>query len=141
MDQGNGAEVEWINDLVASIRQVHDELLKIGGGRSGERTASLLAACARPYQTFDGQFLHEDPYHRAAAIFHGIICDHVFVDGNKRTGTIAAIFVLASEDCLPDHNEYGHLRLTLLGEVALETAQGRLSVSEVAFWIRRIFEP
>ena len=141
MDQGDGEQVEWLADLVERIRRVHDDLILIGGGRLGERTASLLAACARPYHTFDGEFLYADPYDRAAAIFHGIICDHAFTDGNKRTGTFAAVFVLAAEDCLVDFENSGHLRIALLGEIALEAARGKLTVEQVAHWIRRIFQP
>jgi death-on-curing protein len=140
MGQGDGQEVEWIEALVEGLRHVHDELIHVGGGMLGERTASLFAAAARPYQTFDGELLYSDPYQRAAALFHGIICDHAFTDGNKRTGTLAAIFVLFSEQCLVSE-DFLPLHLALLGQVALEAAQGNLTVEQVTHWIRRIFEP
>ena len=102
-------------------------------------TVTLISACARPYHTFDGEYLYPEPYDRAAAIFHGIICDHAFADGNKRTGTVAAIYILAAEDCLAEYDNLVPLRVALLGEVALRAAQGLLTVQEAAFWIRRIF--
>ena len=91
MDQGYGEEIEWLHEFVEFVRQVHEQVLKVGGGAHGERTASLIAACARPFHTFEGQSLYEDPFLRASALFHGLICDHPFADGNKRTATFAAI--------------------------------------------------
>jgi death-on-curing protein len=139
MGEGDGQEVDWHEALEHVLRQLHDRLLEVGGGLSGERPA-FLAACARPFHTFDGEFLYRTTYERAAALFHGIICDHAFVDGNKRTGTWGAILVLRFEGVLEaDHID--DLRLDMLGAVALEAARGRLTVGQVTFWLRRIFEP
>ena len=107
----------------------------------GEHTASLYAACARPFQSAFGESIYVTAYEKAAAIFHGVICDHVFVDGNKRTDTIAALLFLRGERALPDFSDQGSLRLALLGQVALSAAKSELTVEQVTFWIRRIFEP
>jgi death-on-curing protein len=107
----------------------------------GEHTASLYAACARPFQSAFGEPIYRTPYERAAAIFHAVICDHVFADGNKRTGTVAALLFLRGERALPDLADQGSLRLALLGQVALSAARGDLTVEQVTFWIHRIFEP
>jgi hypothetical protein len=48
---------------------------------------------------------------------------------------------LMAEGILTMLDEEDDLRLALLGQVALATASGRLSVEQVTFWIRRIFEP
>ena len=87
MGQGDGSQVEWLDVLVDGVRAIHELMLEIGGGAAGEHTASLYAACARPFQSAFGESIYADAYSRAAAIFHAIICDHVFVDGNKRTAT------------------------------------------------------
>jgi len=63
------------------------------------------------------------------------------VDGNKRTATLGAIYLLAMEHALPDPLDQGRLRVALLGEVALTTASGELSVDQIAAWMRRIFAP
>ncbi len=141
MGQGDGQEVDWLEALVDLVREVHGQMLEIGGGAPGEHTASLYSACARPFQSAFGESIHDGPYERAAAILHAIICDHVFVDGNKRTGTAAALLFLYAEDALSNPHEREDLRLALLGEVALAAARGGLTVEQVAFWIRRIFEP
>jgi death-on-curing protein len=139
MGQGDGQEIAWLDILVDGVREVHEVMLEIGVGARGEHTASLYAACARPFQSAFGESIYNDAYKRAAAIFHSIICDHVFVDGNKRTATGVAVLVLTSADALGTGGNQADLKLALLGEVALATASGQLDVHEVAFWIRRIF--
>ena len=96
MGQGDGRQVEWLEVLVEGIRRIHGWMLEIGGGAQGEHTASLYAACARPFQSAFGETIYTTPCERAAALFHAIICDHAFVDGNKRTGTGAALLILSS---------------------------------------------
>jgi death-on-curing protein len=125
---------------VDTVRAIHELALEIGGGAQGEHTASLYGACARPFQSAFGELVFADAYERAAAILHGIICDHVFVDGNKRTGTLAAFLLLGSEGAWPEPDDQRGLRLELLAQVALAAASGKLSVEQVAFWMRRIFE-
>jgi len=141
MGQGDGREVAWLDAIVDGVREVHEVMIEVGGGAPGEHTASLYAACARPFQTAFGEPLFDDPVARVAAIFHAIICDHVFVDGNKRTGTGVALLYLTAEGILPVPDPQEDLKLALLGEVALATASGRLTVEQVTYWIRRIFEP
>ena len=140
MDQGDGEEVGWLEDFVQLIRSIHDEVLEIGGGLTGEHTSSLYAACARPFQSAFGEDVYNSPHDRAAALLHGIVCDHVFADGNKRTGTLAAIFLLAAEGVSFQGAEGFTLQVRLLGEVALSAARGDLTVDAVSHWIRRIFE-
>jgi len=115
-------------------------MLEMGGGAHGEHTASLYAACARPFQSAFGENIYRDAYEQAAAIFHSIICDHVFVDGNKRTATVMALEFLGAWSVLIDDAQ-ADLKLALLGEVALATASGQLDVQNVTAWLRRIFAP
>ncbi|MHB8683940.1 MAG: type II toxin-antitoxin system death-on-curing family toxin, partial [Dehalococcoidia bacterium] len=86
-----------------------------------------------------GEDAFADDVERAAALFHGIICDHAFVDGNKRTATVAVILVLVAKGYVAD--EPTDLQVRLLGEVAVETAMSRLDVRDVADWLHRIFDP
>jgi death on curing protein len=107
----------------------------------GEHVSPLYADCARPFQTFDGIGLYSNPYLRVAALFHGIIRDHPFADGNKRTATVASIGALAAEQLV---SEVSPLQVRLLGEIALFTADsssGSMTVEEIASWLRRIFDP
>ena len=48
----------------------------------------------QPRQTYGGVELYRGLFEKAAVLARGIICDHVFVDGNKRTGLAAAAVFL-----------------------------------------------
>ena len=76
-----------------AILAVHDQLLAEFGGDSGIRDAGLLdSALARP----ENKFAYEAAprFDLAAAYAFGIVKNHPFVDGNKRTGFMAAVMFL-----------------------------------------------
>lgn len=57
---------------------------------SAHRDRHLLeSAVARPFQTAFGRYIHRGVIRRGAALFHSLIADHPFGDGNKRTAVIA----------------------------------------------------
>jgi death-on-curing protein len=85
-------EIVWLDERDALV--LHDRLLALHGGASGVRDAGLLAsALARPRQYFS---YAEDPsiIHMAALYTAGIVSNHPFVDGNKRTGFVMGILFL-----------------------------------------------
>ena len=59
-----------------------------GGADSLRDLGALESAIARPYQTFEGEFLYKTTFEKVAAIGESIIINHPFVDGNKRTGYV-----------------------------------------------------
>jgi death-on-curing protein len=78
-------EPVWI--LHQSVLAIHDVLLAEFGGASGIRDESLLeSALAHPLNLWS----YEKPnlFRLAAAYAHGIVKNHPFVDGNKRTGYV-----------------------------------------------------
>lgn len=82
----------WIDERDALT--LHDRLLALHGGRAGVRDEHLLqSALARPRQRFayaEGAHLVE----MAAAYTAGIVRNHPFIDGNKRTGFVVGILFL-----------------------------------------------
>lgn len=65
------------------------------GGTVELRDAGLLeSSIEQPRATFGGQFLHAYPFEMAAAYLFHIVNNHPFVDGNKRTGTVASFVFL-----------------------------------------------
>jgi death-on-curing protein len=141
MAQGDGGQVDWLEEAVSVIRRFHETVLQESGGVFGEHTASLYSAMARPFQSAFGELIYPTPVEQAAALLHAIICDHAFVDGNKRTGSLAALYMLAGHDAISDDPPNLSLRVRMLGEVALETASGNLTVGDVTRWLHRIFDP
>jgi death-on-curing family protein len=58
--------------------------------RTGYRDRNLLAsAAARPFQTALGQEIFASVTEKAAALFHALVANHAFADGNKRTAVLA----------------------------------------------------
>lgn len=71
------------------VEALHVEQLRLHGGASGLRDEGMLeSALARPLQ----KHAYGDPdlCELAAAYLFGIVKNHPFVDGNKRTGLAAA---------------------------------------------------
>lgn len=74
---------------------IHEEQLARYGGGAGIRDAGLLdSALGTPRATFGGDFVHEDLFAMAAAYAFHIAQNQPFVDGNKRTGLLAALVFL-----------------------------------------------
>ena len=80
---------------LARVLEVHRESIEQYGGDFGVRDMGLLeSALAQPRAGFGGRYLHEDLAAMAAAYLYHIVKNHPFVDGNKRTGALAAFVFL-----------------------------------------------
>jgi death-on-curing protein len=85
-------EPVWIDERDALV--LHDRLLALHGGAAGLRDDSLLkSALARPRQHF-AYAESVDIINMATAYTAGIVRNHPFVDGNKRTGFVIGILFL-----------------------------------------------
>ncbi len=73
---------------------LHDRLLALHGGAAGVRDSALLqSALARPQQ-IHAYADAPDQLDLAAAYTAGIVHNHPFIDGNKRTGFVVGILFL-----------------------------------------------
>ena len=85
-------EPVWIDARDALM--LHDRLLALHGGAAGVRDDGLLqSALARPQQHY-AYVDTPDPIEMATAYTAGIVRNHPFVDGNKRTGFVVGILFL-----------------------------------------------
>lgn len=74
---------------------LHEQQLARYGGAAGVRDpAALDSAVATPKATFGGEFVHTDLFAMAAAYAFHIAENQPFLDGNKRTGLLAALVFL-----------------------------------------------
>lgn len=117
----------WLDPKV--IETVHDRLLAEHGGAAGVRDAGLLAsALARPRNR--AAYDEADLCALAAAYAAGIVGNHPFVDGNKRTAFMAAYTFLARNG----------LRLTAPDDKATHAvhalAAGEMTEDAFAAWLR-----
>ncbi len=77
------------------IVEIHRDQIEQYGGHPGIRDLELLqSAVVMPAAGFGEDYLHTDIYQMAAAYLFHIIRNHPFVDGNKRTGAVAAVVFL-----------------------------------------------
>jgi death on curing protein len=85
------AEPLWILERV--VLAAHDQLLAAHGGAEGLRDAGALdSALARPRQHY--AYSSPDLIELAALYTAGLVRNHPFVDGNKRTGFAIGIVFL-----------------------------------------------
>ena len=82
----------WIDERDALT--LHDRLLALHGGKAGVRDENLLrSALARPQQ-YVSYAEDADIFDMATAYTAGIVRNHPFIDGNKRTGFVVGILFL-----------------------------------------------
>ena len=82
----------WLREDI--VIAMHDEQLAEHGGSAGVRDEGLLlSALARPQNLT----CYDDPnvFSLAAAYAFGIVRNHPFVDGNKRTAFVVCVLFLA----------------------------------------------
>jgi death on curing protein len=77
------------------VSEIHSEMINRYGGSDGIRDKGLLeSAVSTPRAGFGDQYLHSDIFQMAAAYLFHIVKNHPFIDGNKRTGAMAALVFL-----------------------------------------------
>ncbi|WP_195450861.1 type II toxin-antitoxin system death-on-curing family toxin [Anaeromassilibacillus sp. 1001302B_160321_C8] len=78
------------------VLALHSDLIREFGGTEGIRDEGLLeSALAAPFQTFDGEPAYPSLQAKAARLGFGLVSNHPFVDGNKRTGAHVMLVFLA----------------------------------------------
>jgi death-on-curing protein len=84
-------EPAWLQTNL--ILAVHEDLLAEFGGAAGIRDEGILdSALSRPKNLF--AYTRASHFELAASYAFGIVANHPFVDGNKRTGFMAAYIFL-----------------------------------------------
>ena len=124
----------WLS--LANVRSIHTLLIREYGGLHGERDEGLIeSALARPMQKWTYEPEQPDLATLAAAYAFGLVKNHGFVDGNKRTAFVAAgTFLLANGLLLtaPQADAY---------VVMVDLASNELSEADLARWLRASVEP
>ena len=115
------------------VLELHALQLARYGGADGVRDRGLLeSAVAQPQATFDGALVHDGLFAMAAAYLFHVVQNHSFVDGNKRTGLLAALVFLDLNGISIAHGSPG------LYDLTLGVAEGRITKAAAAETLRRI---
>jgi death on curing protein len=83
------SELIYINGRLLNNAQI------MTGKQKVRDLVMLQAAEARPAASAFGQDAYPTLAEKAAALLHALARNHPFTDGNKRTATVAALFLLA----------------------------------------------
>lgn len=126
------SEPVWIDD--ALVLAIHDRQLVEHGGAAGLRDESLLqSALGRPLNHF--AYASSDIIELAMLYTAGIVQNHPFVDGNKRTGFVVGVLFL----------ELNGYRFTASEEAAaqavLELAAGTINEAGFCAFLRANVKP
>ncbi len=106
---------------------INEEII---GKRTQLRDVDLLeAATLRPQASAFGEDAYPTIPHKAAALFHSLARNHAFVDGNKRTATVATILFLELNGYRVRWDDEQALGFILRG------ATGGATLDEIITWI------
>ena len=123
---------------ILSKRQIlllHSALIRQTGGLDGVRDEGLLdSAINAPFQTYAGQDLYPTVLEKAARLGFGLICNHPFLDGNKRIGTHAMLTFLGINQLSLDYTDED------LISVILQVASGMLDYNGLLEWMKSHIE-
>lgn len=123
----------WLK--IDRVLAIHQRQIAEHGGSDGVRDLGLLeSALARP-QNLHAYEPEADLASLAAAYAFGIVKNHPFVDGNKRTGYV----VMESSI----YRNGGELRADRVDKYLtfISLADGSLSEDELAAWLRKGLSP
>jgi len=113
------------------VLELHRLALEQSGGLEGVRDlGGLDSALAQPQMAFGGQDLYPKLADKAAALGFSLVCNHPFVDGNKRVGHAAmeTFLVLNGWELVADVDEQE--------QVILGLAAGKLKREEFTAWVQ-----
>jgi death-on-curing protein len=114
------------------VLKIHEAQLEQFGGLARLRDLALLeSALGQPQATFGGEYLHEDLFAMAAAYLFHIVKNHPFVDGNKRTGYVAAFTFLEINGVMIPSSS------STLYEATISVAEGKLGKESLSELLRR----
>jgi death-on-curing protein len=114
------------------LLQLHALVIESTGGSSGLRDLGRLeAAIATQTQNIFGEELYVNIEDKAAAMVRGVIGDHAFVDGNKRTGMLACLTLMKINGL---NYSFANREIE---DFAVKIATEKLDVPVISQWLKK----
>lgn len=112
------------------LLEIHAIIVSETGGGEGLRDLGRLeAAIATQTQNVFDEELYATVHEKAAAIIRGIVADHPFIDGNKRTALLAGLTFLKI-------NDYTFIaRSGEIEDFAVKIATEHLDIPAIVRWL------
>ena len=118
----------WLTrDMVEAF---HRESLARFGGADGIRDEGLLLSALARAENIQGYEPASDVFRLAAAYCTGLVKNHPFIDGNKRTGVLSAIVFLNLNDVNVDFDE------AMVVTMVYGLAASEITEAQFADWLR-----
>lgn len=118
---------EWLSpDLIVTV---HDIQLREHGGASGIRDAGILSSALARLENHYA-YGNDNIFVLAALYAAGIVNNHPFVDGNKRTGFLAAFIFLGANSYALDAAESDAVIMTR------RLASSDINEAQFAAWLK-----
>ena len=120
-----------IQFTIQDIYELHNQLEEAFILSSGVRDENLLASAVNtPFQTFMGNDLYPSIYNKAAQLCYGIVKNHPFTDGNKRTAlhSMYVYLIINGFDITASQQEVENL--------IINVAAGNMTNVELTQWLR-----
>ena len=120
-----------IQFTIQDIYELHNQLEESFILSSGVRDENLLASAVNtPFQTFMGNDLYPSIYDKAAQLCYGIVKNHPFTDGNKRTAlhSMYVYLIINGFDIIATQQE--------VEDLIIDVAAGNMTNTELAEWLR-----
>ena len=112
------------------ILMLHNELIRETGGSGGLRDEGLLdSALNAPFQGFGDVDSFPSLQQKVARLGYGLICNHAFVDGNKRIGAHAMLLFLSLNGIELEYTQ------NELSDMILDVAADNLRFEDMVKWI------
>ena len=115
------------------VTALHDDIIRRFGGRIGILSRPLLeSALSRPFISLaDGTSPYPTLIEKAAVLFEGMVKNHAFVDGNKRTAAIAVSEFMRRKQVPLEFSDEE------IEDLCIRTASGEMNSGEILEWFRR----
>lgn len=113
------------------VEAFHRESLARFGGADGTRDEGLLLSALARAENIHAYDETADIFRLAASYCSGIVKNHPFIDGNRRTGILSAIAFLGLNDVRTEFDE------PLIVNIVIGLAAGEVSEEELADWLRK----
>ena len=130
MSAGDVGRWHWVEASV--VFAIHDFQIAEHGGSDGERERGTIeSALMRPVNL--ALYAEPDAADLAASYAYGLVKNHGFVDGNKRTAWVVARLFIADNGHGVDFN------VDEAVQIMEQVASGGISETELAHWFREHF--
>lgn len=112
------------------VLMIHSELIRETGGSDGLRDDGLLdSALNAPLQGFGDVDIFPSLQQKGARLGYGLICNHAFVDGNKRIGAHIMLLFLSLNGIELTYTQEE------LSDMVMDVAASKLRFEDVVEWI------